>query len=101
MATKKRTLTRSYAFPFVESFDDYHDIEYTLDQYKEVAKDNSVKIIAEEVAFDGAYYGLFYIGGERPSEKETLRMLKKQGFNDGLDHSDFRMGNSETYSVGK
>ncbi len=101
MATKKLTLTRSYEFPFVESFGDYHDIEYKLDQYKEIAKGNGVKIIAEEVAFDGNYYGLFYIGGERPSEKEALKLLKKQGFDDSLEHSDFRMGNSETYTVGK
>lgn len=58
---------------FIASFYDYHDItgleeSMTAQGWK-----------AAEIAFDGKYWGLFWVGA-KPSKKEIKDRLKKLGF---------------------
>ena len=73
-------------FPFVEGFRDYHDIRFKQEFLSGVFVD---KIKSKEVAYDGCYYGIFYIG-KIPSKDIIKEMCIKAGWQSDLDYSDFR-----------
>lgn len=77
MKTRIVRSSESQAFPFVESFGDYHDIEYQHSLFKK----HFGNVCAREIAFDGNYWGVFWIRGERPTRKNVIKML----INAGLD----------------
>lgn len=65
--------------PFVEYFDDYHEISYYLDKLKTSL--NCKKLKGEEFTFDnysGEYWAVFFIG-KRPSKKELELLVQKRG----------------------
>lgn len=73
-------------FPFVEGFGDYHYIDDKLYQFEQIF---ATKIKAKEIAFDGEYWGVFYV--EKLPKKETLKkMLLEAGFRDDLEYSEFK-----------
>lgn len=74
MATKKATKK----FPFIKSFDDYHEIGFKQDSLRELFEDNSIK--GKELGFvefsSGPYTGLFY-QGKKPAVTEIVSLLRK------------------------
>lgn len=58
--------------PFVKDFGDYHDIYAECDLLNELFEE---RIKCKEVAFDGRYWGLFYVG-VMPTKSEIRKMLK-------------------------
>jgi hypothetical protein len=74
-------------FPFVDSFADYHDIIYKADELNEIFV---TKIKYKEIAFDGDYWGLFYVG-KMPSRKTIHKLLVDMGWEKNLGFSEFKM----------
>ena len=67
-------------FPYVDGYCDYHDIEFAKNDYEFVF--GRGKICAKEVAFDGNYWGLFWVRGHKPTNKEIRKMIGDAGFED-------------------
>ncbi len=72
-------------FPFVDSFGDYHDIDDKLSSLNEVFTD---RIKAKEIAYDGTYWGVFYVG-KLPSKDRLKKMVVAAGWCDKYEHSNF------------
>jgi len=74
-------------FPFVDSYGDYHEIEELRDDLNEIF---TKTIKCKEVAFDGNYWGLFYVG-KLPKKSTVKKLLLEAGWADNLEHSEFKM----------
>ena len=62
--------------PFVNSFSDYHEI----DDFKEsIERISDQHIKSSEIAFDGYYWAIFYVG-KRPDKDTMRKMLLKAEF---------------------
>ena len=72
----KSLLAAAKKLPYVKAFDDYHLIEEEEEKLRYVL---GTEVKSKEVAFDGMYYGLFFVGG-KPSEDMVMDLLKKAGF---------------------
>ena len=71
---KHRTLTAKLKLPFIEFFEDYHDIRLKLYELREMFGDN--KIMSKEATFSPILYtGLFYYRGEKPSEGDIKSLI--------------------------
>lgn len=80
METKILRSYKTEAFPHVECFDDYHEIDNKVDELKDLY---GRKIDGQELCCDGMYWGVFWIKGHKPKRSDVLMMLKKA--NVGLD----------------
>ena len=65
--------------PFVESFSDYHEIDEEQRNLKKLSG-KKTNICCKEIGFDGDYWGVFWIRGNKPSVDEIREMLIKEGF---------------------
>ena len=74
-------------FPFVEAFDDYHDIKDKAEYLNEIFV---TKIKYKEIAFDGFYWGLFYVG-KMPSRKTIHKLVVDMGWEKNLGFSEFKI----------
>jgi hypothetical protein len=72
-------------FPFVEGFGDYHEIKCKADDLNEIFAE---RIKSKEIAFDGEYWGVFYVG-KLPHKNELKKMLFNAGWCDKLHNSEF------------
>lgn len=68
-------------FPFVESFHDYHDIDYKKDDFNQIFVEH---VKGREVAFDGQYYGLFYVG-ELPHKNVIRKLCVEAGWDENAE----------------
>ncbi len=85
MKTKTLKSLIKIQVPFVESFEDYHDIKW---RHEELAG-QGFKIKWKEIAFDGTYWGVFY-EKKLPDNKTLKAMLMERGFYPDHEFSDFR-----------
>lgn len=71
-------LTCSTQFPFVESFTDYHDIDYHAE---DLTKRFNRRIGFAEIGFceNGNYWGIFYVG-RKPKKAVIKQLLNDDGF---------------------
>ena len=72
-------------FPFVERFQDYHDIKYRAEDLNDIFVS---KIKCKEVAFDGCYYGLFYMG-KLPAKQKIRQLCLDAGWHEDYENADF------------
>jgi hypothetical protein len=82
---RTKTLVGKLKVPFVESFGDYHDIEYKKDALSEFFP----SIRAVEINDDNiphGYWGLFYEYGNKPTKQEITAMLRSAGALDSVRH---------------
>ena len=77
-------------FPFVREFIDYHDIEWELDKLRERYGKQGTVILSREIAFDGSYWGLFWVRGRKPSKKDIRVLLEEADFSFELEHAEIR-----------
>ena len=73
-------------FPFVGRFQDYHEI---LDKQIQLNDVFVQRVNAKEIAFDGMYWGVFYVG-RIPSDANLKEMLLKAGWHNQVPNSEFR-----------
>ena len=77
---KKTTVRAEHTmeFPVLESFMDYHDIDYHADR---LAKMFKRRIGSAEIGFceDGRYWGIFYVG-RKPSKAAIKQMMDDENF---------------------
>lgn len=73
------TIVHKQAFPFIQAFGDYHEIDTQLANFK---KNGFKSIKAKEIAYDGRFWGVFY-QNTIPSPCELVKELKKLKFQDG------------------
>ena len=79
--------------PLVKGFRDYRDIGAFKANLNEVI----VPLVkSKEIAFDGDYWSVFYIG-KLPSKNELKKLLLAAGWSDQLEHSEL-LGKSTYYS---
>lgn len=79
--------------PLVKGFGDYHDIYAFEDELNEVIVP---RIKSKEIAFDGEYWGVFYVSKLPPKDK-LKKLLIAAGWSDQFEHSEF-LGKSTHYS---
>ena len=82
------TSQETETFPFVDSFDDYHEIDDEKRRMKAKYQYDGNVIMGKEIAFDGFYWALFWIKGMKPERDEVTKMLKEDGFQSELDHTE-------------
>lgn len=70
----------SAMFPYVEGFADYHMIEWEVKKLKERYNTSGIVIMGKEVAYDRDYWGLFWIKGLKPSQKQVEELLRELDF---------------------
>jgi hypothetical protein len=78
----------SECFPFVEMFEDYHEVPERLKELKEHYQYDGNIIMGKEVAFDGYYWGLFWIKGKKPNKEFIKELLAEMDFDFEIDHSE-------------
>jgi hypothetical protein len=66
-------------FPFIESFADYHEIEH---KGQDLRTYHDTDVAEEEIGLgnDGAYYGVFYLKSQKPSEEELSELIAASGY---------------------
>lgn len=69
------TIKTKLNFPIFETFSDYHDAN-PIQRF--LTGQLGIEIMIKEVAFDGQYWIMFYIG-EEPPEDYVKDFLKNQG----------------------
>ena len=82
LPTESKKLTLE--FPLVDSFEDYHDIDFQADKLSKLFK---TRIRSTELSTDasGRYWGVFYVG-KRPSKKAVANLLDNAGYEKGNDY---------------
>lgn len=80
MTTKSVTLTATMEFPFVETFNEYIDLELKAERLTEFF---GRKILFHDIVYyDMKYWGILYVG-TYPSRSVAVALLKKAGYNPG------------------
>lgn len=73
------------SFPLVRSVRDYHEIDEEARMFNEIFVDT---IKCKEVAFDGAYYAVFYVG-KIPAKSAIKQLCLDAGFWEESGYSKF------------
>lgn len=66
-----------FELPFIEEFEDYHDIIYKRNNLRGLTGDNRIKSKELELGESFFYMGLFYYKGEMPSKEEINFLISK------------------------
>lgn len=76
-------------FPKVLGFGDYHEIDEHARLFSSLIGHH---VYRREVAFDGRYWGVFWIGQEKKPSRETIKTLLLQaGWDETLEESELRV----------
>ncbi len=75
------TTSITATFPIVDSFWDYHEIDYLAAEINKLGMFDK-KIRCEEVGFCGDYWGVFYVG-RKPAKAVIDKMLADAGYEPG------------------
>jgi len=78
--TKVTSVVEEEVLPFVQGFGDYHYIDDEIAALKKKFQIKGRVIMSKEIAYDGNYWGLYWIRGKKPSKADIKQLLIDNGF---------------------